>query len=144
VTAEQIAKLGFPSLNVLAVTDAFAAKHHKVVQQFVCQVMKAQAVSTGPDADAAIKKAAPLVGAKPEDAVPATKILPFVPASEELSWFKSKGGDVAQGRIAKSYALTARFLKDQGRVKTVPTAAQIASHLDSSYVEQALKEGCAS
>ena len=144
VTAEQIAKLGFPSLNVLAVTDAFAASHKSVVQQFVCQVMKAQAVSTGPNADAAISKAAPLVGAKPSDADAATKIIPFVPADQELSWFRSNGGDVAQGRIAKSYALTAQFLKDQGRVKTVPTAAQIASHIDSSYVEQALKDGCAS
>jgi taurine transport system substrate-binding protein len=143
VTAEQIAKLGFPSLNVLAVTDAFAAKNRSVVQQVVCQVMRAQTISTGPQADTYISKAAPLVGAKPEDAVPATKILPFVPADEELSWFKSSDGDVATGRIAKSYALTAQFLKDQGRVKTVPTAEQIASHIDASYVEQALKDGCA-
>jgi taurine transport system substrate-binding protein len=142
VTAEQIAKLGFPSLNVLAVTDAFAAKNKKVVQQVVCQVMRAQTISTGPQADTYIRKAAGLVGAQPDDAVPATKVLPFVPANEELSWFKSPGGSVADGRIAKSYALTGQFLKDQGRVKTVPTAEQIASHIDSSYVEQAIKDGC--
>jgi taurine transport system substrate-binding protein len=126
------------------VTDDFAAKNPKAVQQFVCQIMHAQAISTGPQADAYITKAAGLTGSTPADTIAATKIIPFVPASEELSWFKSSGGTLADGQIAKAYALTGQFLKDQGRVTTVPTAAQITSHLDSSYVEQALKDNCAS
>ena len=144
VTAEEIAKLGFPSLNVLAVTDDFAASNRPVVQQFVCQVMKAQTISAGPDADRYITAASKLTGSTAEQAIPATKIIPFVPASEELSWFKSPGGTLADGQIAKSYALTGQFLKDQGRVTTVPTTDQIVSHLDSSYVEQALNDGCGS
>ncbi|MCU1693485.1 MAG: hypothetical protein JWM64_2576 [Frankiales bacterium] len=143
VTAEEIAKLGFPSLNVLAVTDEFAAQHRPVVQQVVCQVMRAQTLVKGAQGDTYIGNAGKLAGATPEQAVPATKILPFVPAAEQLSWFKeSPTGDLGSGRIAKAYALTAQFLKDQGRVKTTPTVEQIASHLDSSYVEQALKDGC--
>ncbi|ADP82228.1 ABC transporter substrate-binding protein [Pseudofrankia inefficax] len=144
VTAEEIAKLGFPSLNVLGVTDDFAAKNRPVVQQFVCQIMHAQAISTGPQADTYITKASGLTGSPASQAIPATKIIPFVPASEELSWFKKPGGTLADGEIAKAYALTGQFLKDQGRVTTVPTAAQITAHLDSSYVEQALKDNCAS
>jgi len=144
VTAQEIAELGFPSLNVLAVTDDFAAAHRPVVQQVVCQVMRAQALSAGPQADTYITNAGKLVGASPEQAIPATKILPFVTAKDELSWFRSDGGTVADGRMAKAYALTGQFLKDQGRVETVPTADQITSHLDSSYVEQALKDGCSS
>ncbi|MDX6220832.1 MAG: taurine transport system substrate-binding protein, partial [Frankiales bacterium] len=143
VTAEEIAKLGFPSLNVLAVTDDFASKHRDVVQQFVCQTMHAQALSTGASADTYIGAASKLVGAPADQAVAATKILPFVPAAEELSWFKSPGGTLADGQIAKSYALTGKFLLDQGRVKSVPTIDQITSHLDSSYVEQAIKDNCA-
>jgi len=143
VTAEQIAKLGFPSLNVLAVTDSFAAAHHDTVQQVVCQVMHAQAISAGPQADTYISTASKLVGSTPAEAVAATKIIPWVPATEELSWFHSEGGTPADGQIAKAYALTGQFLKDQGRVTTVPTIDQITSHLDASYVEQALKDNCA-
>jgi taurine transport system substrate-binding protein len=144
VTAQQIAKLGFPSLNVLAVTDDFASKHRDVVQNFVCQIMHAQAISTGPDADTYISKASGLVGSPPAQAIAATKIIPFVPANEELSWFQSPTGTVADGQMAKAYALTGKFLKDQGRVTAVPTTDQIAAHLDSSYVQQAVKDNCAS
>jgi taurine transport system substrate-binding protein len=142
VTAQEIAELGFPSLNVLAVTDDFAAAHKPVVQQVVCQVMRAQTLAAGPQADTYIGNAGKLVGATPEQAIPATKILPYVPGKDQLSWFQADGGTVADGKIAKAYALTGQFLKDQGRVQTVPTAEQIASHLDASYVQQALKDGC--
>jgi taurine transport system substrate-binding protein len=144
VTAQQIAALGFPSLNVLGVTDAFAAAHHAVVQQVVCQVMHAQALSVGPQANTFIGQASKLVGATPAQAVAATKIIPYVTAKKELSWFQSPGGTAADGQMFKAYTLTGAFLKQQGRVTTVPTAAQITSHLDSSYVVQAVKDHCAS
>ena len=76
------------------------------------------------------------------DAVAATKVIPWVKAQDQLSWFAGPSGGVADGKIAKAYALTARFLKSQGRVSTTPSAQQIAQHLDASYVKQALKDGC--
>jgi taurine transport system substrate-binding protein len=142
VTAQQIAKLGFPSLNVLGVTDSFAAAHHAVVQQVVCQVMHAQAISVGPQANTFISQASKLVGSTPAQAVAATKIIPYVTAKQELSWFQSPGGTAADGEMFKAYTLTGAFLKAQGRVTAVPTAAQITSHLDSSYVVQAVKDHC--
>ncbi|MGZ6214177.1 MAG: ABC transporter substrate-binding protein [Candidatus Limnocylindria bacterium] len=142
VTAEEIAKLGFPSLNVLAVTDDFAADHPDIVQQVVCQTMRAETLAAGPDADTYIKAAAGTVGATPDDAAAATKVIPWVSGKDELSWFDGPSGDVKDGQIAKAYALTAQFLKDQGRVTTLPAADQIASALDDTYVKQALKDGC--
>jgi NitT/TauT family transport system substrate-binding protein len=136
VTAEQIAKLGYPSINVLAVTDDFAKKSPEVVQQVVCQVMKAQSVATGPDADTYITHASKIVGAKPDEALAATKVIPFVAASDQAALL-AKGG-----QLEKAYALTGQFLVDQGRTKTVPTSAQITSHVDGSYAAQALKDGC--
>lgn len=136
VTAEQIADLGYPSVNVLAVTDSFAAEHKEVVQQVVCQVMHAQAIETGDQADTYITRAAKLVGAPGDQAIEATKVLPFIPAERQQTYLEP-GGD-----LAKAYALTGKFLVDQGRVQTAPTEAQIAEHVDSSYVEQALKDGC--
>jgi taurine transport system substrate-binding protein len=141
VTAEQIAKLGYPSLNVLAVTDDYAAKNPKVVQQVVCQMMRAQTKATGPQADTYIGNAAKVVGAPKDQALAATKVIPFVPASEQESWFNANGG-VSQGKIAKAYALTAKFLVDQGRVTSAPTAQQIADHIDVSYITKAIADGC--
>jgi taurine transport system substrate-binding protein len=142
VSAEDIAKLGYPSLNVLAVTDDFASKHEDIVQNTVCQVMRAQTLAKGTDADTYITNGAKLSGSPADQAIAATKVIPFIAADDELSWFKSDGGDVSDGQMAKAYKLTADFLKDQGRVTTVPTEKQIADHIDSSYVEQALKDGC--
>jgi taurine transport system substrate-binding protein len=136
VTAEQIAKLGYPSINVLGVTDDFAKKNPKVVQQVVCQVMKAETVATGPDADTYITKAAAIVGAKPDEALAATKSIPFVSASDQTALFATSG------QLEKAYALTGQFLVDQGRTKTAPSSAQITSHIDGSYAAQALKDGC--
>ncbi|GGF49712.1 hypothetical protein GCM10011519_24580 [Marmoricola endophyticus] len=136
VTAEQIAELGYPSVNVLAVTDDFAKKHKKVVQQVVCQFAEATKIYTGGQADSYIEKAASTVGAPASQAVDATTVLPFVPVSEQAEQL------APGGTVAKAYKLTGQFLVDQGRTTTVPTDAQIADHIDSSYVEQAVKDGC--
>ena len=144
VDAQEIAKLGYPSLNVLAVTDDFASKHKAVVQQLVCQAIKAEAIVTQPGtaADPYIEKAAALVGAKVDLAKVATKLIPWIKAEDELSWFHDSNGSVADGKIAKAYALTGQFLLEQGRVTKVPTSDQITAALDSSYVEKALADKC--
>jgi NitT/TauT family transport system substrate-binding protein len=136
VTAEEIAKLGYPSINVLAVTDDFAKKSPQVVQQVVCQVMKAVSVATGPKADSYITNASKIVGAKPDEALAATKVIPFVSASDQTALLAEGGA------LEKAYALTGQFLVDQGRTKTVPSSTQITSHVDGSYAAQALKDGC--
>ena len=123
-------------MNVLAVTDSYATSHKKNVQQLVCQVMHAQEqVRTG-QGDDLITTAAKLVGAPGDQALAATKVLPWVPATDQAAYF-AKGGD-----LEKAYKLTGQFLVDQGRTKTVPSDDQIASHIDGSYVAQAIKDGC--
>ena len=44
----------------------------------------------------------------------------------------------------KAYELTAKFLIGQGRLTTIPSAAQIASHIDTSFIKKALTGGCPS
>ncbi|MCW2848772.1 MAG: hypothetical protein JWR90_2746 [Marmoricola sp.] len=136
VTAEEIAALGYPSVNVLAVTDKYAKANKSVVQQVVCQVMKAQTIESGPKADQYITTAAKLVGAGGDEAIAATKILPFVPAAQQQEYLKPGGG------LTKAYQLTGQFLVDQGRTTTKPSDQTIADHIDASYVDQALKDGC--
>ena len=141
VTAQQIAKLGIASLNVLVVTDAYASGHKTIVQNLVCQMMNAQTKAAGPDGSTYITNGSKLVGATPTVAIAATKGLPFVSTADQLTWFGTSK-DASTSQLAKSYVLTGQFLKQQGRVTSVPTAAQIGSHIDPSYVQQAVKDGC--
>jgi hypothetical protein len=39
---------------------------------------------------------------------------------------------------------TGKFLVDQGRLTSAPTAAQIASHIDNTFIKKALAGGCSS
>ncbi len=143
VTAQQIAKLGYASLNVLVVTDAFASKNKTIVQNLVCQMIKAQAKVAGSDGDTYITNGSKLVGATPATAIAATKGLPFVSAQDQLTWFGTSK-DASNSKIADSYVKTGQFLKEQGRVTSVPTKAQIGAHIDPTYVQQAVKDGCGS
>ena len=142
VTAEQIANLGFPSLNVLAISTSYAKSHQAVAQQLVCQVMKAQTLMAGSQGASYITPSAKLLGVPPADAVAGTKEWPYIPANQELSWFEGAQGGVAKGKMANALALTAAFLKKQGTTQSVPTQAQIAQHIDDSYVKKALAGGC--
>lgn len=143
VTAQQIAALGFASLNVLAVTDTFAAAHKNIVQNLVCQVLKSQVLAAGPQADKYISNGSKLVGATPATAIAATKGLPFVSAKDQLTFFGTSK-DASNSKLAQSYVKTGEFLKEQGRVSSVPTAAQIGAHIDPTYVQKAVKDGCGS
>jgi NitT/TauT family transport system substrate-binding protein len=136
VTAEEIAELGYPSVNVLAVTDEFAKANRKVVQQVVCQVMRAQTIATGSGAEKYISTAAKIVGAPADQAIAATKVLPFVSAAQQQEYLEPGGG------LSQAYKLTGEFLVDQGRTKTVPSDDVIADHIDGSFVDQAIKDGC--
>ncbi|GAB2487240.1 ABC transporter substrate-binding protein [Jatrophihabitans fulvus] len=141
VTAQQIAKLGYASLNVLVVLDSYATKNKKTVQNLVCQMMNAQAKAAGADAEKYITNGSKLVGATPATAVAATKDLPFVTAKDQLTWFGTEK-DASNSKLADSYVKTGEFLKEQGRISTLPTKAQIGSKIDPTYVQQAVKDGC--
>jgi NitT/TauT family transport system substrate-binding protein len=141
VTAAQIAQLGYPSLNVLAVDRGYADQHPTVVQALVCQVVNAQTLMTGPDASQYISPSADLLGVPAADAVAGTKQWPYIPAAQELSWLVGPDG-VSDGQMAKALALTATFLQQQGTTQSVPTSAQIAQHVDADFAKKALSGGC--
>lgn len=138
-SATDIAKLGYAAVNLLAVSGSYARQHPDVVQRLVCQVSQAQTLAKGPQAEQYVKPAARFLGVKPEDAVEATKSYPYIPESQESAWLKGPDGTAASGRLAKNFQLTAQFLVGQGRAKSVPSAAEIAAHIDPSF----WAKGCA-
>jgi NitT/TauT family transport system substrate-binding protein len=95
---------------------------------------------TGPQADKYLSESAKAQGVPGNLIVSATRAFPFIPLDQQLHWL-GQPGDV-NSPIVKAYAQTAQFLLGQGRIKTIPSNAVLATHIDSSFVQKALNGGC--
>ena len=143
VNAEQIAKLGIPGLDVIAVATSVIKSDPALVQDYVCAELKGSQDMTGPDAARYLAATAKVQGAAGNQIVAATRGYPFIPASQQLYWLGSAQDDV-HSRIVSAYLQTGQFLVSQGRLTSAPTAAQIAAHIDPTFVKKALAGGCPS
>jgi taurine transport system substrate-binding protein len=143
VNAEQIAKLGIPGLNVIAVASNVIKNDPAVVQNYVCAEVQGSRDMTGPQAAKYLTATAKVQGVPGNEVVATTKSYPFIPVSQQLYWLGSTLHD-PNSQIVKAYEQTAKFLITQGRLSTAPTAAQIAAHVDISFLKKALAGGCPS
>jgi taurine transport system substrate-binding protein len=141
VDAEQIAKLGIPGLNVVAVAQSLVRSDPALVQKYVCAEVQATRLFTGPQAAKYLTQSAKVQGVPGSLIVTATKGYPFIPLSQQLHWLGSAQGDTGSP-IVKAYAQTAQFLVGQGRLTSVPTTSVLASHVDPTFVKKALAGGC--
>jgi taurine transport system substrate-binding protein len=144
--AEQIAKLGIPGLNVIAVASSLINTDPTLVQDYVCAEAQGSRDMNGPQAAKYLADTAKVQGIPPSQAatiVAATKGYPFILDSQQLYWLGSTLHDPTS-RIVKAYQLTAKFLVSQGRLTSVPSAAQIAAHIDISFIKKAVAGDCPS
>ena len=139
--AEKIAKLGIPGIDAVAVSDTLIKKNPKLVQKYVCAEVQATRDLTGSQSAKYLTQAAGVQGVPASQIEPATKAYPFIPLSEQTYWLGAKPGDTTSP-IVKAYAQTGQFLVQQGRLTAAPTAAQIATHIDPTFVAKALSGGC--
>ena len=89
---------------------------------------------TGPQAASYLAGTARVQGASGDQIVAATRSYPFIPPSQQLYWLGS----------TQAYQQTAQFLVAQGQLSSVPSAAQIAAHIDITFIKKALSSGCTS
>jgi NitT/TauT family transport system substrate-binding protein len=143
VNAQQIAKLGIPGLNVIAVSSSLIKTNPTLVQSYVCAELQGSRDMTGPQAAKYLAASSAVQGVPGDQIVAATKDYPFIPASEQLYWLGSGLHDPSS-RIVQAYVQTGQFLVGQGRLTSAPTAAQIASHIDNTFIKKALAGGCPS
>jgi len=141
IDAEQIAKLGIPGLNVVAVADSLIKSNPDAVQKYVCAEVQATRLMTGPQADKYLTQSAKVQGVPGNLIVQATKAFPFIPLNQQLHWLGSAKGDTSSP-IVQAYVQTGRFLVGQGRLTAAPTAAAIAAHVDPTFMKKALAGGC--
>ena len=143
VNAEQIAKLGIPGLDVIAVATSVIHSDPALVQDYVCAELQGSRDMTGPQAAKYLAASSAAQGVPGNQIVAATKGYPFIPASEQLYWLGATPHDPTS-RIVQAYQQTAKFLVAQGRITSVPSAAQIAAHIDITFIKKALAGGCPS
>jgi taurine transport system substrate-binding protein len=140
--AEQIAKLGIPGLNVVAVSQSLVKSDPALVQSYVCAEVQATRLFTGPGASKYLTQSAKVQGVPGPLIVTATKNYPFIPLSQQLYWLGAPGD--TSSPIVKAYVLTGKFLVGQGRLTSAPSAAVLATHVDSTFVKKALAGDCSS
>src|ERR1700680_2747743 len=141
INAEQIAKLGIPGLNVVAVSQNLVKNDPALVQKYVCTEVQATRLFTGPQAARYLTQSAKVQGVPGNLIVSATKGFPFVPLSQQLHWLGTTQGDTSSP-IVKAYVQTGQFLVGQGRLTSAPTASVVASHIDPTFVKKALAGDC--
>jgi NitT/TauT family transport system substrate-binding protein len=141
IDAEQIAKLGIPGLNVVAVAQNVINSDPALVQKYVCAEVQATRLFTGPQAARYLTQSAKVQGVPGNLIVAATNAYPFIPLSQQLYWLGSAPGDTSSP-IVKAYVQTGQFLAGQGRLASAPSAAVIAAHVDPTFVKKALAGDC--
>jgi taurine transport system substrate-binding protein len=139
--AEKIAKLGIPGIDAVAVSDTLVKNNPNLVQKYVCAEVQATRDLTGSQSARYLAQAAGVQGVPAGQIESATKAYPFIPLNQQLYWLGSKPGDTTSP-IVKAYQQTGQFLVGQGRVTVAPSAAQIATHIDPTFVKKALAGGC--
>ncbi len=143
VNAEQIAKLGIPGLDVIAVATSLVKSNPTLVQGYVCAELQGSRDMTGPQAAKYLAASSAAQGVPGDQIVAATKGYPFIPPGQQLYWLGSTLHDPTS-HIVQAYQQTATFLVSQGRITSVPSAAQIAAHIDITFIKKALAGGCPS
>ena len=89
VDAEQIAKLGIPGLNVVAVSQNIVKSDPALVQNYVCAEVQATRLLTGAQATKYLTQSAKVQGVPGSLIIPATRSYPFIPLSQQLHWLGS-------------------------------------------------------
>lgn len=143
VNAQQIAKLGIPGLNVIAVASSVIKTNPALVQAYVCAELQGSRDMTGSQAAKYLPASSAVQGVPGDQVVAATKDYPFILPGDQLYWLGSALHDPGS-RIVQAYVQTGKFLVSQGRLTSAPSAAQIAAHIDITFIKKALAGGCSS
>lgn len=143
VNATQIARLGYPSLNVLVAAKSLIASNPAAVQSYVCAEMNATNILTSAapaTREQRIAAGAKLQGVPVSEAVTATEEWPNIPVSQEKSWLVSAGGQA--NPVTKAYVLTAAFLKNLGVLASPPSDQALAGVVNAKFALNALAGKC--
>lgn len=143
VDSSQIAKMGFPALNMVTVDRDFAKSNRKLVLGYLCADAGAHQMMTAPNKKQVITKASDFLGQTRALGVPTGLSYPLIAPKDELtSTALGAPGDVKNGAVVQSLVKTGAFLQAQGIINKVPTLQDMSSHVDTSFAQDVAKGSC--
>jgi taurine transport system substrate-binding protein len=144
VNSKQIAAVGYGGFGVLAVAHSLIQSDPTLVQDYVCASLAATKDILGSDSAKYFEASANLLGIPPSEAVTAGKadISYYITLKQEKSWLEGSNGSTATGQLTNDYLKTAQFDLSSGRITSIPTRAEVASHIDPTFALHALSGHC--
>ncbi len=144
VNSKQIAAVGYGGFGVLAVAHSLIQSDPALVQKYVCATLTATEDILGHDSSHYFKASARLLGVPVATAVTAgeASVSYYITPSQEKAWLEGANGSTETGKLTSDYLTTAKFDLSSGRIKAIPTKAEVASHVDPSFALNALAGHC--
>lgn len=142
--AKKIAAIGYPGLNVLAVSSSLVHNDPSLVQKYVCVEATATNDLFSKNQDSYFKRSAALLGVASNQAVAATKeyLAYYITPAQEKHWLVGANGTALTSPTVVAYARTAAFDLKQGRITSVPSSATLASHVVAKFALNAAAGHC--
>jgi len=145
VTSAEMAKEGYPGINVIAANADLIKSHPEVVQAYVCALAKAETMVKGPNAVDVLNKAGAFSGGVPnsDEVVKLGADWPYWPLSDEMG---PQGlGTVdnpSSGIVAQVLYKTGLWMKDQGKIQNPPSQEAVANFIDASFAQNVIDKKC--
>lgn len=144
VSSKQIAAVGYGGFGVLAVAHSLIAADPKLVQRYVCATLSATKDILGPHSSRYFAASAKMLGVPVATAVSSGKSTSsyYVTPHQERSWLEGPNGSPETGKLTTAFLKTAKFDQASGRITSIPTRAELASHIDPTFALHALAGHC--
>jgi taurine transport system substrate-binding protein len=145
VTSAEMAKEGYPGINVITANADLVKKHPEIVQSYVCALAKAETMVKGNNAVDVLNKAGAFSGGVPnsDEVVKLGADWPYWPLAAELG---PQGlGTVenpSSGIVAQVLYKTGLWMKDQGKIENAPSLETVASYVDASFAKNVVDKNC--
>ncbi|MDD4371729.1 MAG: aliphatic sulfonate ABC transporter substrate-binding protein [Anaerostipes sp.] len=131
------AKEGYMTANVEVVTEEFAKNHPDLVVKYIEALQEAQKIYND-DKEKTTSTLADFLGLKSADVTTQIKGATWPSAEEQLS-ADYLGTEDKKGALADNLLDTAKFLKDQKNITSVPDKSAFEDAIDSQFIQKANK-----
>ncbi|MDQ0391536.1 ABC transporter substrate-binding protein [Labrys monachus] len=144
-TSADMAKEGYPGVNVVVAKASLVKAHPEIVQAYVCAMQKTADMVAGPGSTDVLNKAGAYSGGEPnsDDVIKLGKAWPYWPIADQTG--PNGMGTVADpgsGLVAKVLYQTGQWMKEQGTIANPPDEKAIAAAIDPTFAQGVVDGHC--
>lgn len=136
--SKQLAEKGYITTDIELVNTTFSKKYPHLVRDYLLALNQAVEYYNK-NTDEAVQAAANQLDITDDVAAMQMKAIKWLALEEQVSP-SYLGTTEKNGEFQKNFLETAKFLKEQGAIPTVPTEKEIQQFIRPEYIEQAIKQ----